>query len=369
MAVSPTRDGEATLWEAVAEHAATWADFPLVRRFAAELPRNASQRSHGLSGELQHVAASGGTVSSRPLRLGTNVPQILSIIPGGGPPPAPSPVLEQWLKDAVRVELVHRMTVAWLRSRLPRYPQLPAPQLAPGTPLTTQEFTYRLPWNRADLAAGLQFQNPPSEPLRTLGATDVHAARAVKGAQRVALALADMEQWHRLREADAALSPTDRAELVAARRAIANASKPEAVDAHEPHRALPRDAYRGRVVADVVGGLTGAAREYADAFDAADQFVELSCSDVFGQLAVYGTVPLADVSDLASHGLESVEFAVADRLGVELGAVCWLNDPLFPDAVHVTGFTLSFDQATGGRLLATGRRLFGTATVWPRPAT
>lgn len=369
MAVTSAPSGEAALWEAVAEHASAWADLPVVRRFAAQLPRNASQRSRGLPGLLQHVTASGGMVASRPFRLGTNVPQMLSVVAGDAPSIRPA-VLNQWLEDATRVEGVHRVTVAWLRSRLPGYPQLPAPQLARGTPITTDEFTYRLPWTREELAAGFQFQNPPLKPLEALGATEQHAARAGEAARRLALALAETAQWQRLRAIDAALSPSDRAELAAARKAVADASKPAVVDAHEADLAVPRDAYRQQVVADAVGSLTGPAREYADAFDAADQIVELAGSDVVGQLAVYGTFVLAGVTELAAHGAGpgTVEFTVGGMVHPDPGSVCWLDDPLLPDAVHLTGLDWSFDQVAGTRVRATGRALVGTATVWPRPA-
>lgn len=366
---STAQGGEAALWEAVAEQATAWADLPVVRRFAEQLPRNASQRSRGLPGLLQHLTASGGMVDSRPLRLGTDVPQMLSVV-GSGAPAVRTAILNQWLEDAVRVEGAHRVTVAWLRSRLPRYPQLPAPQLARGTPLTTGEFTYRLPWTREELAAGFQFQNPPSEQLETLGATQEHAARADEAARRLALALAETAQWQRLRAIDAALSPGDRAELAAARKAVADASTPAAVDAHEANLAIPRDAYRQQVVDDVVGTLTGPAREYADAFDAADQIVELAGSEVFGQLAVYGAVALVGVTELTAHGAGpgTVEFTVEDVAHADPGTVCWLDDPLLPDAVHLTRLSYRFDQAAGPRTRATGRMLLGTAAVWPRLA-
>lgn len=361
--------GEAAVWGAVSEQASAWADLPVVRRFAAQLPRNAARRSRGLPGLLQHVAASGGMVSSRPLRLGTNVPQMLSVVHGGAPSVRPD-VLQAWLEDASLVEGVHRVVIAWLRSRLPGYPLLPAPQFAPGTPLTTNEFTYRLPWTREELGAGFQFQNPPTEPLEALGANARETARAVEGARRLARALAGTAQWQQLRAADAALSPGDRVALAAARKAVADGSKPALVDAHEPTFAVARDAYRQQVVDDAVGTLAGPAREYADAFDAADRLVELACSDVFGQLAVYGTLALTGVTDLAAHGAGpgTVSFTVEDIVHLDTGTVAWLDDPLFPDAVHVTGLNYSFDQATGMGVRATGRGLLGTADLWPRPA-
>lgn len=367
--MTTTQGSEASLWQAVAEHASAWANLPVFLRFAAQLPRNAGQRSSGLPGLLQHVSAGGGMVASHPLRLGTNVPEMLPLVHADASS-VPPDVLEAWLEDASRVEGAHRVTVAWLRSRLPGYPRLPAPHLARGTALTTDEFTWRLPWTREELIAGFQFQNPPAEPLQVLGATDQDAARADEAARRLAVALAGTEQWRRLQAADAALSSGDRADLAAARKVVADALKPSVVDAHEPDLAIPRDAYRQQVVDDTVGALIGSAREYADAFDAADQLIELACSDVFGQLAVHGTVALNGITDLAAHGAGpgTVAFTVEDTVHLETGSVVWLDDPLLADAVHLTGLSFSIDQAIGVRVRATGRVLLGSADVWPRPA-
>jgi hypothetical protein len=363
-------DGEAALWQAVAEQASVWADLPVLRRCASQLPRNAGQRSHGLPGLLQHISAAGGMVGSRPLRLGTNVRRMLSVLRPGAPS-VPPDVLKAWLADASRVEGSHRVTVAWLRSRLPGYPRLPAPQLARGSPLTTDEFTYRLTWTREELAAGFQFQNPPAEPLKLLDATDQDTARADEAARHLAVALAGTAQWQRLHAADSALSATDRLELVAARKAVAEASKRAVVDAHEPDVAVRRDAYRRQVVHDAVGSLAGTAREYADAFDAAEKLIQLACSDVFGQLVVYGPVALRGVADLAANGAGpgSVEFTVENTVHLDTGTVAWLDEPLFTDAVHLTGVSYSFDQVLGVRVRATGRALVGTAAVWPAPGS
>lgn len=369
MVVTTTPGSQAALWQVVAEHASAWADLPVLRRVAAQLPRNAGQRSRGLPGLLQHVNAGGGMVASHPLRLGTNVPRMLPFVQGGAPS-VPPDVLNAWLEDAGRVEGAHRVTVAWLRSRLPSYPQLPAPHLARGTPLTTKEFTPRLPWTREELGAGLQFQNPPPKPLQTLGATEQAVERANEAVRRLAVALAGTEQWQRLQAADGALSPDDRADLAAARKAVADASKPSIIDAHEPDLAMPRHAYRQQVVDDAVNSLMGPAREYADAFHAADRLIELACSDVFGQLAVHGTVALNGVTDLAAHGAGpgTVAFTVEDTVHLDSGAIVWLDDPLVADAVHLTGLDYNFDHAVGVRVRVTGGALLGTAAVWPRPA-
>ena len=66
---------------------------------------------------------------------------------------------------ANRIEAAHRMTLAWLRSRLAGYPILRAPQLAPGTPLTTFEMTIHYTWTKEELSGGLnQMPAPPGVP-------------------------------------------------------------------------------------------------------------------------------------------------------------------------------------------------------------
>lgn len=306
-------------------------------------------------------------VASRPLLLGTNVPGMLSVVHGA--PSVHPDELSAWIDDARRVERAHRVTVAWLRSRLPGYPLLPAPQLAPGTPLTTEEFTHRLSWARDERRAGFQFQDPPTEPLDALGATK-DSARASEATRRLAFALAGTAPWQRFHIADAALSPSDRTKLLAARKAVADASMQTAVDSHEPDFAVQRDAYRQQVVNDAISALTGPAREYADAFDAADRLLELACSDIFGQLAVYRTVVLRSVSNLSSHGagMGTVTFTVEAAVHLDAGAVVWLDDPLVEDPVQLTSVNYSVDQAVGTKVVAWGRVLLGAAAVLDRPA-
>ena len=71
--------------------------------------------------------------------------------------------------------------------------------------------------------------------------------------------------------------------------------------------------------------------------------------------------------DLAGDHVR-VEFTVEDTVHLDPGSVCWLDDPLLPDAVHLTSLGFSFDQAEGMRVRAAGRPLVGTAAVWSRPA-
>jgi hypothetical protein len=136
------------LWQAVNDLSRTWADLPVVQRFAAALPRNASQRSTGIPGRLQEMEASGAQISAQPLRLSIPL-RMMQHMPSLQTQPSPQE-WKAWPELAVRIEAVHWLAVAWLRSRVPGYPNLPAPHLARGTPLTTIEFTDQLIWTREE---------------------------------------------------------------------------------------------------------------------------------------------------------------------------------------------------------------------------
>ena len=53
-----------------------------------------------------------------------------------------------WLGTAAAAEITHGIMTAWLRSRMPGYPDLPTPQLAPGVPLTVPDLSTRFSHRR-----------------------------------------------------------------------------------------------------------------------------------------------------------------------------------------------------------------------------
>lgn len=196
------RSPHVDLWGAVNGLAQTWARLPLIQRFAAELPRNASQRSAGIPGRLQEMEASSGQISAQPLRLSLPI-QMMGQLPSLQAQPS-TQQWESWLETVWLIEAAHRLTVAWLRSRIPGYPNFPAPQLAPGTPLTTNEFTDQLIWTRNERSQGLQFQNPPAQISRSLQATPAQQRQIDEGTRGLAAAFERTDEWARLAEATAA---------------------------------------------------------------------------------------------------------------------------------------------------------------------
>jgi hypothetical protein len=355
--------GTPELWEAVASQAGTWRDVAVVQRFAAQLPRNARRPGRGLPGLLQSMQASGAEVTSKPLRLSSMLPGWFDI-PGIDRSSVRPEVLRTWLEDAARVEHAHRRTVAWVRSRLPGYPLLPAPQLADGSPLTTREFTWRLAWVPGERAEGLQLRDVPDEATSALKADERQGFALKDAARRLAVAISRSQEWARLREVDAALDDASRGELRACRAAISASCSAQSVDAHEPDLAYPRNDYRIQAMTEHLAALTGAAAEYAVAFDAADRLIELAASDVFAQLTVHDTEKITGVKDVELSGPPEnvVTFGCDDAL-LDCGRIVWLDDGLVPDAVHLTSVSFSFQNTGEASMRCTGRLLTGTATA------
>lgn len=364
MAVTMIGGGDRRIWEAVAQQASIWRKLPVVQEYAKRLPQNSAYTSDGVPGLLQKMISGAAALGSKPLEMDTSMRHLLALFPDV--PPDLQGDLYQWLGHAELLEEAHRATVGWLRSRLPRYPMLLAPQLGRDTALTTMEFTDRLTWRKREMGAGLQFENPPVRQLQALGASDVDVTAACAAVRRVLSALMESKEWRNFVEADASLGPGDTDALTRARRQVGESLGAARFDAFEPTRALRRADFRNQVVRDIVKNLPDAARAYAWWFDAVDSLIEFACSRVFGQLVVYGPVRLQNVSELAADGPEAqtVEFVIDSMRPLPLGTICWLNDPLFPEAVMLTGLSMSFSQVDGMRQVARGRLLNEAALAW-----
>ncbi|MBB4919116.1 YlbF family regulator [Streptosporangium saharense] len=360
------------LWKAIEEQSVVWASIPLFRRFADHLPRNAPQRAAGLPGLLQTIQASASWAAARPLRLGFAIPWLLEQLEKFGGLPGPKPqdlgeVLVSWLNAAQRVESAHRDTVAWLRSRLPGYPALPAPQLAPGTPLTTVEFSWRLTWAPQERTRGLQLQSDPPNAGKILQATDSQQRGLNDTAHSLAAAFERTEEWIRLSVAADALDGDARAKLQNTRVKLRQRLAEKVVTAYEPNLAMPRDEYRQLVLSEEIKALEGVALEYANAFDAAEQLVEMVASDIFGQISVYGNSDIFTKPqdlDIQPGDQQTVTFTLADDSWPDVGMVAWLDDPFIVDALHITGINFNHNEAAGMVQRVTGVVLEETAAAW-----
>ncbi|MCU1615837.1 MAG: hypothetical protein JWO98_3377 [Frankiales bacterium] len=275
--------------------------------------------------------------------------------------------LAPWLEAATKVEMAHRDAIAWLRSRLPGYPMLPAPQLAPNTPLTTREFTWRLSWQPGEQGQGLQFRAAPSRTAELLEVSGGQSTELEESARWLARAFSETEEWLRLDAATRSLTASDRDDLQKCRSRIKRRLVPAAVDEHDDRLALPRDEFRSSVVLEELESLQGGARGYAFAFDAMDQLIEYAVSDVFGQLLAYGPPqrlsPIAAL-DFNPGAMPSVSFSTDDSAWLDTCQILWLDSDFVADAVMVTGLTISLDPGRSMGQRITARLLTGSGEAW-----
>lgn len=363
-----TEDG-VPLWRAVRDLAAAWRDLPFVQHCLGQLPRNDQGPFGAITQRLQLIHASdSGTshISAYPLHL-TPILEISRHFPHLGPAPAG---WNEWVRDAMIIDVAHSFTLAWLRSRMPGYPAFPAPQLAHGTHLTTLQSTDRSPWTDAELVQGYETSPPPPHVHRLLRAEAAHARALTDATHSCINELVRSTQWAALFEAGRQLTTEVREELDAARRTVAEKLTDPALDAHSS-LILDRFNYRVTVLEEHLASLSDAAAAYATAFDRANRLLELAASDVLGQLVAHGeprreAQPQAldtrpGFTQLLSFTRADTDTHFFDRL--EVGQLLWLDHPLIPDAVRLTGATESYSY-NGHVERWTGTLLPGSASAW-----
>ncbi|MEV7782761.1 hypothetical protein [Kitasatospora sp. NPDC088351] len=354
------------LWTAVTQQADVWKSLVLVQEFASRLPRNSAVANSGVPGRLQLMQASGAEIAGTPLRL-THIVNMFSQLPSGFDDVSYDEAQWQnWHRLAGAVEAAHRHTIAWLRSRMPGYPQLPAPQLTPGTVLTTTEFTYRLAWQPDELAAGLQRQDVPRVGQQ-LQAGPAQIRALAETARALAAALQASREWQRLETARSRLDADARAALLQARARLKERLAPAALDAHEPSRVMARHNYRTVVQDEEIDALTGPARDFADAFEHANTLVETAASDVFGQLAIYGAPSaLGTVTgiDLEPGTPRIAHFTYDGDLWPHPGQLVQIDDALVKETCRLSGTSFSITQGSQASSRLSAEILPGTAAFW-----
>jgi hypothetical protein len=337
----------APLWAAVERLAGVWRSSDVVPGYAEVL----TKRSQGLGRELAMILAGFGSLEAQPLLLAHLLPatpdyQRFKQQPGA----------EEFLQRGSRLGQAFLETVEWWRSRLPGYPNMPAPQLVRGGPLSWDEVTFRVPWPRGLRGQRLQFTPAPPTAAGLLGtpapATD-EAARAI------GTALVSSSQVQALQQAEEDLTNDDRESLTRARDRARAALSPPELDATAGELLLDRLAYREAVVADAVESLEGNARRYSDAFDAVDRLLEQAAA-LFSQAVVYGPArrlgPVLRAERL--HGGDGwTEIIVPEPWPpLRLAEIVVFDSPALTNAMLVEGMTIQLERTHGiatvrGRLL------------------
>jgi hypothetical protein len=354
--------GNPDLWHSVGVLVDTWRKLSVVRLFNASLPQNARPHANRLTDAVQMGFAAGGGLLANPLRIHSLLPMALSL--------QPEEYLDElrreypaWWEAARRVELASFEALNWIRSQLPGFPMIPAPQLAANSPLTTHEYTRKEPWPLNLQSLGLGSTDVPSEVLKTLG-TNPEEGEAVLLATRALLhSLQDSPQWRRLADLMTELSGEDIKELMAAKRRIRERLQPDAVDGYEDTRAMLRDTYRIRSTELELSKLPSKPGEFAAAFEEAELLAEDVASVIFGQLVCVGIYEV-NVEELevrpGPSGSARFRLSTDGFRFPQIGDLVWLRDPLLADAVFITSVSFNFNQLDGELVQVRGSILSGS---------
>lgn len=369
------------LWAAVWQLADVWSATPVVEEFASALPRRhllkpVAKETNGVPELLKELTVSAGGLMHTPLMFGTRIPAILRepLFARSDRIEIDDVALNNWLQCAIKVEHAFRQTLGWLRSSLYGYPILRAPQLAPGTPLTTFELTNEFIWTKEERRSGLnQHLAPPSVP-ELLGADGPTRIALADAARQVAVRLQQSSTWNQFNISAKALTGDAKVVLRGAQRQLAKKLSSEKLNEYEETLAIPRSEFRAHEMTEVVEKLSGPARTYADTFGKVHALLRLTMCEVFGELAVFGEpwpIPATNLNT-SEPGQPVVEFQSTPAAGVLVspGQVVWLKNDSVPDAVRINGISLKFDLAQDGNddeFIATV--LLGTSEAWPEHRT
>lgn len=352
------------LWIAVRSLAQIWAQTPTVSTMVASLPDNAPHlrgtNAATVPSLLQGMRAGAASFFVRPLLLGSLVEYMRHdpLFGGGQGPRVDDETLNEWLQTAHAVERAQRTTFAWLRSRLPGYPMLRMPQLAPDTHLTTQSFSASIIWSPTEFAERHQFDASPRYVPAQLGATPTQATALNTGARQLAQALKATSEWDAFNSARQRLTEADRIALRAAKRSLRE--RLSTVD-NDSHDMFELDRFRHQQAREVSAELAEIPRAYTEAFDALNSLIDLAAGDAFGQLVAYGDPKTVAVNNIDFPKPGIVHVVTDDPFGHHPGDLICIDDPLVNDVLRVEGSVSQFNPLSLKPSTLTLRVLDGTS--------
>jgi hypothetical protein len=347
------------LWAAVESLATTWQSSEAVQRYT-EVFRDPRQP---LGHRLREIFAGAAEIQAQRLRAAHLLP-----VSSAYDAFVAEPGADQFLQRGDRLARAFLWTVEWWRSRLPGYPNLPTQQLVRDGPLTTREFTLRVPW--LDELRRQRLQLTPAPPA-VADLLDIPSHLLDEAARAVGAALERCPQVRTLTQTDAELTPNDRAALAGARSTARAALRPEQIDAKAGDQVLDRLNYREVVVAEALDSLHDGARRYDDAFRLVDRLIEQAAA-LFSQAVVNGPAPRVgpvlrcERMHAGSHDWAEVVVPEPCGLFAELGDVVMFNTPALPDAMHVEGITSKIKLERWGTATFAGRLLPDSAGLHAR---
>jgi hypothetical protein len=350
------------VWSAVADLAEAWAQTPLIQELNT-MTLTGTRSKSGIAKLLQELDAGGAQICGHPLALATQVRYGLSVQPYAAKD-VRAEELGVFRGLSQRVEVVHFSTVAWMRSRLPGYPMLTSPQLVRESAWTTEAWTHRYPWRRADLAAGLQYQDQ-LETASLLGSLE--GVRFAPLTTALSSALKETPEWLVFGAARAGLTSSDLDQLKAACAELRGLLAADTIDRYEPNLAVRRAQYREHHTRHVVESMTGPAGAYARALGAVNDIIDLVTVDVLAQLTRFGrpvsVVPTSLALDEAGENWITADLTdEMHTVFIRPGRLVQLANPLTPDLIRVESTSFTMNDVTTririrGRVLPNSRSL------------
>jgi hypothetical protein len=335
------------VWPAVDELAAAWCVSPLVEYFLSEHPANENADSE-ITEALKNLQAGTGLLTEAPLVTTMWEPLAMQF-----PLVQMTNSVQNYLRKVAALGHLVESTVGFVRSRLPLYPKIPAPQMASRGFRRSEEYGKRIAWRSQLLAAGLESYPSPPGVTQQL---QLSSSAADDAAQSLLEALRASAEWVNYKNLAESLTEEDRAVLKSSREKINVLLNPRNIDQYEDARMERRHAFRIERVKEVVEEMTGVPREFADAFESIDDLIDRAIVNVHGQLVVYGRPKTLIPEQLEMNG-RFVSFNSTGDAVSSTGDLIRLEDPLVPDVLVVDGFSFQSNQDEGVLLSYTAERL------------
>jgi hypothetical protein len=247
-----------------------------------------------------------------------------------------------------------------VRSVLPGYPTMPAPQLARGSYHTMDNFSP--PWSREIMGAGVQYENVAQRIDTLLG------IRGNGTVSRLQAAFQALPSWTVFDTRHKVLIPDVRTELLAARRTITEQTNAqnssEEIDPGDPYTPLNRAR---QTTETVVASLSGDAQDYANAFGSVTEEIDRVVAGILPQLVAFGppeTLTTARDLEIFVTQPPTVAFKLHDNEFAQKGQLYWTNDSVIVDALYVEAAHMAHDNVHDLRFQFEATVLTGTSAAW-----
>jgi hypothetical protein len=335
------------VWPVVAQLADVWSQSELVQEFLAQHPERTDDTG-AVTEALRNMQAGTWLLTEAPLLTTMWEPLAAQL-----PLVQVNDELRAYLRTVQPLGQVLESTVCWVRSRMPLYPHIPAPQFASRGYRRTEKAGKRLSWRQQCLAAGLEAEPSPPAVARILHLDEAVVASV---SNEVLRTLMSSEEWESYASLTESLTTDDLDALADARRRVNVLLNPRNVNEYENSRMERRHAYRREQVQNVVDALEGTPKHLAIAFEAIDDLIDHALVNVHGQLVVSGSPTSVEPEALEVDGIE-VSFRYSGDIAPGVGSSVRLSDPLVPEVVLISDIGFQFGQPDFNGLKYRGKRL------------